>query len=392
MDVRRLTPIVVGLMLAALVLAGCTQTGTQGGGGGGTTGGTGGTGSETASGTTGGLTVQQVGGIIDDWTKSKHSGLILLATEEQDCVRCHDGGAFAQGITDPKQLKRDVGPETSATSFPVATDCRACHTGKGLDILKSGTIDIPSKSGVNAGAGAICMACHNARRPASIDDTRQAAPHYGPMADVQQGSGGIRTGAINPGSTQKHATVEDTCVHCHMADKDGVASHTFTIESTAPCKQCHNNIGDSFDFTAKGDYDGNGKKEGLQTEVKGLLAAVTKATQDQVQGATFSSQQGRIVFMRGDTTVTPVPGKVYAAAYNVVLITNDKSEGIHNPRFTVDLLQQTYQELTGAPLKGAQPFGGGTASQGTTGTGSETSGTGGTGSETSGTGETSPSP
>ncbi len=56
-----------------------------------------------------------------------------------------------------------------------------------------------------------------------------------------------------------------------------VGSHSFNTVSpdgkfdyAAACKGCHADIKD-FNLTAKADYDGNGKIEGVQDEVKGLL-------------------------------------------------------------------------------------------------------------------------
>ncbi len=82
------------------------------------------------------------------------------------------------------------------------------------------------------------------------------------------------------------------CVTCHMqpilADakdpnvyKMGGPSLNMTspdgkVADTAVCKTCHGDKKD-FNFTAKADYDGNGKTEGVQDEIKGLLNATWKA-------------------------------------------------------------------------------------------------------------------
>ena len=41
---------------------------------------------------------------------------------------------------------------------------------------------------------------------------------------------------------------------------------------------------------------------------------------------------------------------LYAAAFNLVFVTNDNSKGIHNTGFAVNLLQSSYQALTGSPI------------------------------------------
>lgn len=352
----------LGLAVGLALLAGCVPTqptstapssGTSGTSG---TAGTGAsTGVSTAAAPTTAAALADLSMIASDWAGSAHANVVLLPTTLPGCVECHDGGAFAKGITDPKQLKRDVGPETSATSFPVSTDCRACHTGRGADFIKSGTVSIPSTSNITAGAGAVCMACHNERVAPNIDSTTYVGPHVGPEAPVLVASGGIRVGVIDPGSTTKHAHVNNTCVACHMQDVNGVPSHTFKVTSLAPCAKCHPGI-TTPNMTSKGDYDGNGKIEGLQTEVMGLTSAVTSAAVKASKATTMTEVGGNIVFKSGTTTVTPLPKNVYAAAYNVALVEADKSWGVHNPQFVVDLLQQSYQQVTGKPLPGAAPF------------------------------------
>ena len=88
------------------------------------------------------------------------------------------------------------------------------------------------------------------------------------------------------GTADTKGNVPGPCVTCHqwpiIADsKDPnyqkVGGHSFntvspdgTFDYTAACKSCHGDMKD-FNFKAKADYDGNGKVEGVQDEVKGLL-------------------------------------------------------------------------------------------------------------------------
>ena len=68
---------------------------------------------------------------------------------------------------------------------------------------------------------------------------------------------------------------------------DKVGSHSFNMVSPdgksdygAACKNCHGDVKD-FNLKAKADYDGNGKVEGVQDEVKGLLGQVWKRARSQ---------------------------------------------------------------------------------------------------------------
>ena len=135
------------------------------------------------------------------------------------------------------------------------------------------------------------------------------------------------------------------------------SARTARFDYTAACKTCHTDIKDSFNFTAKADYDGNGKVEGVQDEVKGLLgvlwgaleqsglkkldtgypyASVPKDASDKVKNAWYNY---RVVYglMWGEDE----PGNEGAAA------------AIHNFNRSVGLLQAAYKDLTGNDVPGA---------------------------------------
>jgi hypothetical protein len=299
--------------------------------------------------------------IISDWSESTHAVPVTFAAQEAPCTGCHDGRGFAMGVTDPKSFDASspFGP------YVVATDCRACHTGKGAELLKSGEVTTPvNTTPIKAGAGALCIGCHRERAiPPSSAPTPAEAPHPSVQAPVLLAYGGIRQPGVNYGSTTKHTEVKNLCVGCHMTDNaEGVASHTFMPgEPSKICGECHQGVTD-FNRKAAADYDGNGQVQGIQDEVTGLLGKLNAATAKAMGAATLMQSQGQIVFKgsSGTTVTAPIPNKVWQAAYNWALITNDKSLGVHNPQFTVTLLQQSYKTLTGMAVPNSKPFPGST--------------------------------
>lgn len=332
MDLRRI--LLCTVLVLGLALAGCEQLG--GGGGQGEQNG-------------GEQQEEQLDltGLIENWAESAHGDIVLEPAEEENCVRCHDGGAFALNIGDPAQLERE---------FPVATDCRACHTGRGAELLESGEASIPTADDpVEAGKGALCMTCHNERRRGNIADPDKRAPHYASQAGPFTGTGGIRSGDMTVSSTAKHASLKDACVSCHMENDDVAAQHSFAVDDLAKACRCHDGL-DDINREAKEDYDGDGQKEGFQDEVDGLVSVVASAVLSESKATTLASAQGRVLLKSGEQTVTTVADDVYAAAYNVLLVRFDSSHGIHNPAFTVSLLQGTYQALTGNPVPNAKPI------------------------------------
>jgi len=283
--------------------------------------------------------------VVAQWTGSSHAKLIAFAAVEEDCVRCHDGGAFADQVTDPAALERD---------WSVSTDCRACHTGYGVEVAAAGVVDIPTMDGFEAGVGALCASCHNGRRVPDPAAERRSAPHHSVQSDVLTASGGMPLEGVTYSSNTAHATVTNACVACHFDESgDGPASHTLAPYFGA-CESgdCHGDPMNA-DVTARADYDGDGTVEGFQQEVQGLLDDVDAAITDELGGGKYVAGGGSIAFSdEASQTVAP-SNELYAATYNRVMIEYDGSLGIHNPAFVVGLLQATYQSLTGEAHPGA---------------------------------------
>jgi len=283
--------------------------------------------------------------LVVQWAESAHANIQLFPAGREGCVACHDGGAFADGITNPAELKRD---------FNVAIDCRACHTSRGAELMETGRVNIPTQENVPAGLGAQCLSCHNERRAPDIADENRSAPHAGSQAGVFTATGGIRAEGFNYGSSTAHVNIDNTCVGCHMTQTEAnFPGHTFRVEdAAASCARCHQGIQHS-NLRAGADYDGDGNIEGFMDEVEGLLNLVQAALTEALDGGSFEVGGGRIRFRNAAGEDIPAPNEVYQAAYNHTLVSQDGSLGIHNPLFTVQLLQQSYRVLTGGQVPGA---------------------------------------
>lgn len=159
---------------------------------------------------------------------------------------------------------------------------------------------------------------------------------------------------------------------------------TWTITSTvkyntASCTQCHA-VGTTFEVSARGDYDGDGVTETVQAEIAGLRAALRAAIEAEISSlvgepATLLAERGRIKYRKTATgAIRTFPGPavsqsdnpdfypwanvvekdrwnaVYGAAYNYFFETNDRSLGIHNTGYAVNLLQSSYRAVTGTAI------------------------------------------
>ncbi|MBS3898498.1 MAG: ammonia-forming cytochrome c nitrite reductase subunit c552 [Dethiobacter sp.] len=287
-----------------------------------------------------------ISALVEQWVESAHSNILLLPAQRDNCVACHDGGAFAGKLNEVAAIERD---------FFVSIDCRACHSGQGTELLAAGTIDLPTAEGVGGGSGAQCMACHNSRRTPDINNPERPAPHYSSQADVFTASGGLRAEGFDYGSTTAHSELTNSCVDCHMVrGEGGFREHTFRIADVqAACGQCHQNI-TTINLPARSDYDGDGAQEGFQDEVTGLLSVLMEAIGTATDGGSFASEGGRIQFTdAAGAPIAEVPNEVYQAAFNHLLVSQDGSLGVHNPIYTVQLLQQAYRVLTGNDVPNA---------------------------------------
>jgi cytochrome c551/c552 len=152
-------------------------------------------------------------------------------------------------------------------------------------------------------------------------------------------------GAPTSSSGHKYA-LQDGCVDCHMyatpdtgkPGRDKIGGHTWAmeadgVENVAACQSCHGPIKSFDDIKAAYDYDRNGKVEGIQTEVKGMLARLGNILPKQV------ADSGKVLQSFTQNQLR--------AAYNYFFVQNDGSHGVHNAKYAIGLLQKSMDILTG---------------------------------------------
>ncbi|NIR26617.1 MAG: hypothetical protein GWN77_06585 [Gammaproteobacteria bacterium] len=177
----------------------------------------------------------------------------------------------------------------------------------------------------DGGEGNLCVSCHQPRRiyPGAEDGvvtdiTTHWGPHHGGQGSMLLGV----AGAGVEGSPSDHYDVDDTCVGCHMGEND---SHTFEPE-VATCQECHGDEVEDFDI------------EGVQTEVQAMLDELG----DLLVAEGVLSENGP----DGHPIVTEAPENVALALYNWIYVAHeDGSLGVHNPEYTMALLQAALDAL-----------------------------------------------
>jgi hypothetical protein len=272
-----------------------------------------------------------ISGPATSWGSSVHATGIAfgIAGSRSTCTGCHTGVGFsdriAAGETNPDKF-------TTVYANPTRIDCRSCHkvhtTYTSGDFALETTAAVPlyalTSATFDGGKGNLCANCHQSRTaiPAAaadgtikVDSTHWGA-HHGPQAEMMLGVGGSPdvTGAPSP----HYGAVTDTCVNCHMGGDS--ANHSFTA-NVATCTQCH---------SGATNFDMNGAVTALDTKIAAVQAALTTA--------------GLL-----DKTGTIVPGTYPApkasALWNYLLVTEDKSHGVHNMPYAEALLDAALAAL-----------------------------------------------
>lgn len=341
------------------------------------------------------------------WRNSGHSNSgnkTMHMAEGASCVECHTAQGFVQVKIRGKQPvfpfqatadKLATLPEPGNMA-PIA--CATCHDphafnepfDKGtaaapniasLQLRLEGKVTMPNGVTVDAKESAVCVSCHANKRDLVykadyLAGNKTRGAHDNSQADVLYGATAsvFDFGKGNYATSPHAVIVEEGCIQCHMAASPeapagavadgktvlldhgknvliGAGDHSWNmaatyqgkeIENGAICATCHKDLKE-FNRKAFGDYDGNGKAEGIQTEVQGLLKLLAaELPKDKTTGAILSS------ITKDNTT-----DKQRMALWNYAVVNNDKSNGVHNAAFSVQVLQRTYQELTGKPVPGA---------------------------------------
>lgn len=340
------------------------------------------------------------------WRNSGHalSGANNLHMAEGECVKCHTGQGFVavqvrgeEAVT-PAEAREGLEANIPEAGNMAPIACATCHDSHAatdpftkavghqasLQLRMSGNITMRNGVTVDAKESAVCVACHNDERDLAYKADYLAGKYArGAHRDTQADVFYAATSSVFDFGKGEYITsghdvfVGGGCIECHMAanppapagavadGKEVLSSHGVNslinagghswsmtgsykgaaVQNLAACNvaECHGKVPvTSFDRTAFADYDGNGKVEGVQSEVKGLLTLVAAQLPKSANGAVISS-----VTLNNTTAVQR------QALWNYNVITNDGSYGVHNAAFTLQVLQRTYKELTGKDVPGA---------------------------------------
>jgi hypothetical protein len=296
--------------------------------------------------------------VVRQYATSSH-GKNLVQVEypgvnNASCAKCHNGTGFYLSASSQT---------ISGAQATMSIGCASCHdphSDQNPHQLRKVTADslMNGYKIASGGLGQLCMNCHKGRRNANVYTLKWAShygPHYGTQTDMFFGQNAYQFGDNSITGNSTHTQLEDACVTCHMSTAAGnmvnlLGGHTWNmsspdstgkniVDNVAVCQSCHGPIASFDDIQAADDYDGNGKTEGVQTEVKGLLAKLAAMLPKDATGAVATdsaSIAGKPNYLR--------------AVYDYYFVANDGSYGVHNAKYTFAVLTRALSTLTGVEV------------------------------------------
>ena len=318
-----------------------------------------------------------------EWNSSGHAAVVPDAlqamssstTNISSCGRCHSGSVRLA-------LINGQNPLTLTNDLDVAVTCAVCHDPHSTSFnpaqlrnpifstnnFSLATSDVfTNKYAANTNIN-LCGQCHNARGAAWTDTSR--APHnslqynflIGSIGELSDGPAKFNPGSHTglPGSAQYSISgtfyLTNQCVSCHMQKDAAPAnthSHTFEVDSHDVCMNCHL-------------FDPGQSVPDISNQVSTVIfllnrwAAIKAPAALRTNGAVIWEyttpggliwQTNSFGFVTGWTQVDQVnfsgpnaagqaliPNNIKKARFNLYLVINDGSFGVHNSIFGRGLL------------------------------------------------------
>jgi hypothetical protein len=196
-----------------------------------------------------------------------------------------------------------------------------------------------------------CAQCHN-DRGASYQSTR-SPPHHSLQYNMLLGTVGEMTSAVPPSFPSAHSRIEKQCASCHLQTPAGESGHKFKLTSYDACASCHGSASNA---------------EGFADLLSGIITSLSddvKAGLDQ-WGTTKSPipirsygplaweyENAGQLSSPGGTAHGPtrdeqqyIPANIKKARFNLYLVVNDGSFGVHNGPLAITLLQAAQSWVT----------------------------------------------
>lgn len=295
---------------------------------------------------------------------SRHgSGSSWARGTSTSCAQCHNNEGYIDYLSgnfvDDEGIQ-SVNPDGYAVTNPIT--CTGCHTDhRSFDFANDGqdyavrsndpvalvidpsvSIDFTNDSDM-LGLSNSCTTCHQPRNsypvPAGTDPivitSFRYGPHHSPQATLLEGVMGANISGSTgyPGAGQDGDNTHrkgSSCTACHMGESDDAAEggHTW-MASEETCLQCHTN--------------------GVPSEVTDF-ATDLQLLHDLLFDKKLIDESGYVlgddgINRAGSDNPLNASVKDAQAIWNYKTVEEDKSEGVHNPKYIKALLKNSIEYL-----------------------------------------------
>jgi hypothetical protein len=297
------------------------------------------------------------------------------------CSRCHG----ANGV--PEYLRE--GKTAPAPHVKNGYACTNCHADM-LSYARHVVAGVTFPSGIKVDSGHndsnLCMTCHQGRESAaSVNkvitglDPDKPDPkirfeavhvHYFPAGATRYGSEakvGYEYAGKSYAGLFAHVPTANTCTGCHEPHGGEVA--------VVKCSGCHQGVKTLTDLanirmSSRGDFDGNGKEEGIPREVANLHRELYAAIQQYartVGGASLAFSPEAFPYWYADKNgngridpeeINPehrypaYTPRLLQAVYNYTFVLRDPGAAFHNRQYTLQLLYDSLDSLAASGKAG----------------------------------------
>ena len=288
------------------------------------------------------------------------------------CSRCHAATGVVEYLRD--------GKNNPSPHVKNGFACTNCHSDM-LTYARNTVTKVTFPSGIAVDSGNndsnLCMTCHQGREStASVNraiaglalDTPDPKlnfvhVHYFPAGATRYGTE-AKVAYEYEGKTYagqfSHVPQVSNCTNCHEPHGGAV--------QVSLCGGCHQSVQDhaqlvNIRMSTRGDFDGNGREEGLPQEIANLTQELYGAIQRYAKtagGASIAFSKEAFPYwyndVNGNGKVDPdelKPANKYPAytprlmqaVYNYAFVTRDPGAAYHNPRYTLQVLHDTLESL-----------------------------------------------
>jgi len=295
------------------------------------------------------------------------------------CQICHTSEGFIDYV---KTGKVDPKAYVAYPSQPGCVTCHTMHETWDFSLRTAKPVKLQDGSTFDIGAGNLCANCHQARRDVKTQVMAKEAKsvsshwggHHGPQSDIVNGTNAYEYPGKSYSSSPHKDVLVDGCVTCHMSLPEGryalspeVGGHSFNVVgevheaekvNVSGCVDCHKDIKqlsgtDMFDYKAKADYDRDGTVEAVQVEVQGLLDALVNENGTgylQTMNPPMFKKDAKATFhdlgsgWSGSKSGSWSEAQI-GALWNYKMIIEDRSRGVHNATYTIQVLYDTLKAL-----------------------------------------------